>query len=432
MIDLVKLQVIAAAGGHGRVSFRREKYIPKGGPDGGTGGDGGSVRIRANSHLSTLHHLAGVPEILATKGEPGGSRLKTGSKGQDVTIEVPLGTVIWLLAENEISARRRKYVPINTPLNRGDIDFKKFYLEKEGQAITPEEPQAWLTPDPDQSLTVEELQAAHLPGHQNSRRAEDDESRALDLSKKDFKSWPKVELIQLLEDGQVVLIAQGGFAGRGNNTFKAADKTTPLEAEYGTQGERKLIVLELKLLADVGLVGFPNAGKSTLLSRVTKATPRIANYPFTTLEPHLGLLSLGSTGERREVVLADVPGLIEDAHQGKGLGYTFLRHLEHCKALLFILALDDSVAADPTIPTDEKAAQLWQQYGVLLKELAEYSDQFKTKKSLVSLNKIDLYSKDEITTIVQYFDDKKTTLHPFSNATSEGLLELQSHLAKSL
>ncbi|MBM3417781.1 MAG: GTPase ObgE, partial [Bacteroidetes bacterium] len=264
-VDYVKIHCTSGNGGGGSSHFRREKYIPKGGPDGGDGGRGGHVIIRGNKQLWTLLHLKFQKHIKAGHGAHGGGNLKTGSQGDDVFIEVPLGTL-----------------------------------------------------------------------------AKDSETGEI--------------LFEITEDGEEKIIQKGGRGGLGNNHFKSATNQTPRYAQPGEPGEESWKVLELKLLADVGLVGFPNAGKSTLLSVLSAAKPEIGDYPFTTLRPNLGMVSYR---DHRSFVMADIPGIIEGAHSGKGLGLRFLRHIERNSLLLFM------------IPAD--ANNISVEYKILLNELKLYN-----------------------------------------------------------
>ncbi|MFA5794792.1 MAG: GTPase ObgE [Candidatus Brocadiia bacterium] len=279
--DEVEIFVKAGDGGAGIVSFWREKYIPKGGPDGGNGGWGGDVIIRANPHMNTLYHLAHHERILAQAGQPGGSNNCIGKNGADRVVEVPLGTVVRDRANRNIL--------------------------------------------------------------------------------KDLKD-AKDEFI----------VVKGGRGGRGNKVFANAINQTPRNAETGAPGEERWLYLELKLIADVGLVGLPNAGKSTVLSRVSDARPKIADYPFTTLEPSLGVVAVT---EDRTFVVADLPGLIEGAHLGKGLGDKFLKHIERTRIVLHII--------DATTPLDAA-------YKTIREELKEYSPTLAKKPEILVLNKIDL------------------------------------------
>lgn len=387
MIDLVKIHFLAGDGGDGKVSFRREKYVPKGGPDGGDGGDGGDIIIRVRAGMTTLRDYAGVKKIQAGRGGNGGRRKRFGERGADQVVEVPVGTVLRLLAENEIANRRRQ----NTLLEGEALSGGKYYLEAENQGMPEREPD-------NQLMTVE----------------------------------PAEVLAVLDQPGQEFVLCRGGRGGRGSVHFKSSTKTTPLEAEYGGFGEQRLVEFELKLLADVGLVGLPNAGKSTLLSKVTRANPKIANYPFTTVEPNLGIMHLGAAqGGKEELVLADIPGLIEGASQGKGLGLDFLRHIENCRSLVFVLFLEEAVVFADGLSALAQAELLWQQYQQLQQELGSYSQDLLVKPSLVTLNKIDLYTNEQIDAFRSYFIDKDVNLIPFSTVTGVGLTELKQLLAKS-
>lgn len=399
MIDLIKLLVKAGDGGPGRVAFRREKYVPKGGPDGGMGGNGGSIVLRATKRLNTLQHLAGVTQIQAHQGAAGGKKNKTGASAPDTVIEVPFGTTVWLVAENEASRRRRKQYGLTWKVNRSDVRFQKYYLEKETDFI-PAFPEDTLPDDP--KITK------GLPKNIGS-----------------IEETGAEEVIELTPDQPEIILCQGGFGGRGNISFKSSSNTTPLEAEFGTPGEQKVVVLELRLLADVGLVGFPNAGKSTLLSHVTDARPKIANYPFTTLEPQLGVMTLGQGPDRRELVIADIPGLIEGAHEGKGLGFMFLRHLEHCRKLVYVVSLNDEVALDERLSIEEKAASIREQYQQLQSELAAYREHLANKESMIAINKIDIYTDDLLAAIEAEMKSISLPLVFISAVTGRGLDQLK-------
>lgn len=408
MTDLIILKLEAGDGGNGRVSFRREKYVAKGGPSGGQGGNGGDVIIRGTRNMATLKKYAGQIEYSAADGNPGGSKQMSGHKGDSIVLEVPVGTEIWAAAENELARKRRMILGINQLWKRNDIFPEKYYVEKEGQQppVRPEDP--WV------SALEGEIEAK-----------EDDE-----LIRQAYKNPQKVKLATITEHGQEVILCQGGFGGRGNESFKSSVNTTPLEAEYGTIGEKRLIVFELKLLADVGLVGFPNAGKSTLLSVLTKARPKIANYPFTTLEPHLGVMS--SEDGKKEVVIADIPGLIEGASEGKGLGLDFLRHVENCSFLLFVLSLDETVVFDESLTDEMRAQRFMEQFDSLSKELAQHGRDVSSKPFKIAVNKTDLYSEELIDTVRSLFAGKDMEVQFISAATGQNLDELSSAIFSSI
>lgn len=384
MIDLISLTILAGNGGNGKVSFHREKYVLKGGPDGGHGGDGGSVVLIGTRRFNTLKHYAGKKEIVAEPGVKGGRRKKSGAGGEDIVMEVPLGTVVWLEAENNSSASRREKYGIEHIFTRREARFETYSVQIE-------------TGNPNQ-------------------RPEDAPQPLLQRAK----------LITITKEGQRVILAQGGFGGRGNIAFKSSSNTTPLEAEYGTFGEQKRVTLELKLLADIGLVGYPNAGKSTLLSKLTRAHPKIANYPFTTLEPNLGVINF-PTGD---LVVADIPGLIEGASKGKGLGLDFLRHVENTRVLIFVLFLEESVVSDEGLTDQAKAEMVWEQYQHLQVELKEYQAEMLKKPSIISLNKTDIYAKELTEAIEKRFKKEQQTIHPFSGFTGTGLPELTEEISE--
>ncbi|GIK84512.1 MAG: hypothetical protein BroJett025_11340 [Patescibacteria group bacterium] len=409
MIDLVKLILVAGDGGRGRISFLRDKKTTKGGPNGGDGGNGGHVIIRGNRNLATLKHFAGKVLYEAQDGFPGEKQKKIGPKGESLVIEVPVGTSIGVVAENDIAKKRRNFVGIDTLLKREAVHPEKYYIEKEG------------APVPQQRYQYIQVVGTDIS-------VEPDVNEILTA----IKGVEPVIVAEITQDGQEVVICQGGFGGRGNDRFKSSVNQVPLEAEYGSEGEKRAIILELKLLADVGLVGFPNAGKSTFLSVVTKARPKIANYPFTTLEPNLGVIYYDDAGTDgvRELVVADIPGLIEGASEGKGLGHDFLRHIENCSVLMFVLALEENQVFDATLSDKEKAELLFDQFTKLKTELTVYGTQLQDKKYIVTVNKSDLYSKELMQTIAQKFSKEDITIHFFSGATQIGLPEIKKELRK--
>lgn len=321
-IDYVKICGRSGAGGAGSVHFRREKFVPKGGPDGGDGGRGGHIILRGNKQLWTLIHLKYRKHVIAKAGVAGAGANKTGANGEDIILEVPLGTV-----------------------------------------------------------------------------AKDAETEEVE--------------IEITEDGQEHILVPGGRGGLGNTTYKSSTNQAPRYAQPGEPGREEWKVLELKVLADVGLVGFPNAGKSTLLSAVTAAKPKIADYPFTTLTPNLGIVSYR---DHLSFVMADIPGIIEGAHEGKGLGHRFLRHIERNAVLLYM------------VPAD--AHNIRKEYDILKTELKSYNKELLIKESLLVITKSDLLD-EELTTLVK---DELKDLEPMfiSSVTQSGLTELKDRIWQML
>lgn len=419
MIDLVRLQLQAGNGGDGRVSFHREKFITKGGPDGGDGGNGGGIILVGKPGLTTLRALAGVKKIEAKSGAIGGRRKMYGVKGDDVEVEVPIGTEVWLIAENPVSRTRTIRYGLDQLLAKSEVPAGTYTVEREGRPVPSREGNDPIPVDPafyQEQFALRQgsdFDAAHFSKEIRGERA--------------------VKVVTITEPGQQVKVCQGGAGGRGNFLFRSSTNTTPLEAEYGGFGEYKEVYLELKLLADVGLVGYPNAGKSTLLAKVTRANPKIGDYPFTTIEPNLGVLSVSQWSpefattrnkSRKDLVIADIPGLIEGASEGKGLGHEFLRHVENCQKLVFVLAIDEAIVFDETITTEQKAQTVWEQFELLRKELRQYSPDMIHKPYIVSLNKIDIYNKELLDAVINLFKQKDIVILPFSGVTGVGLKEL--------
>jgi len=324
-VDYVKMHVSSGKGGQGSTHLHREKYLAKGGPDGGDGGRGGHVILRGNSNLWTLIHLKYKRHIRAGHGGSGSSGRSTGADGEDMYVEVPLGTVV--------------------------------------------------------------------------KDTETDET-----------------LFEITEEGEERIVAQGGKGGRGNWHFKSSTNQTPRYAQPGIPMEEKDITLELKLLADVGLVGFPNAGKSTLLSVVTSAKPKIADYEFTTLKPNLGIVK---HREFQSFVMADIPGIIEGAAEGKGLGYYFLRHIERNSILLFL------------IPAD--APDIKKQYDILLDELRRYNPEMLDKDRFVAISKCDMLDDELQAELKLELDNELPIPYLFiSSVAQQGLVELKDLLWEAL
>jgi len=341
-VDSVDIQVEAGSGGNGCVSFRREKFVPLGGPDGGDGGRGGSVFLRASNDLNTLVNFKYRPIHRAQRGSHGEGSNRTGKSGKDLYLDVPTGTIVFSKHESE------------------------------------------------------------LPGGENTL----------------------LQLVDLSETGQVWQAAAGGLGGRGNQRFSSATNRAPRRFEKGHFGEIFALRLQLKLLADVGLVGYPNVGKSTLTSRLSAARPKIADYPFTTLTPHLGVVRID---DERDFVIADVPGLIEGAHEGQGLGHQFLSHLERTKVLVHMIDVTSATGREPT--------EDFQMIQVELKEFASKNSSLKPldgdssplmeKRQLVVATKID--ALDEPRRLEQLRDALKITglpLYEISAVTGEGLSQL--------
>lgn len=316
-IDYAEISIISGKGGDGAVTFRREKYVPKGGPSGGNGGNGGCIILEAHHNLSTLLDFRYRKNYKAGDGEPGGSSRKDGKNGEDIVIKVPVGTIV-----------------------------------------------------------------------------------------KDAESG-KI-LFDLDENGKRIIAAEGGKGGKGNSNFATPTNQTPRYAEPGRPGAEKKITLELKLIADVGLVGYPNAGKSTLISKISAARPKIADYPFTTIEPNLGIVKYK---DYKSFTVADIPGIIEGAHLGKGLGLKFLRHIERTKVLVYLIDI-----------TSENYVK---EYNVLLNELKSYSKKLAEKPKLLVLSKADLVDKAEIKKLSgRKIKDIKGKVHVISSVTGLGIEDL--------
>ena len=324
-VDYVKLHVSSGKGGKGSMHLHREKFIEKGGPDGGDGGRGGHVIMRGNSNLWTLYNYKFKRHFRAEHGEHGSKSRSTGADGADVYMDVPLGTIVRDRETNEV-------------------------------------------------------------------------------------------IFEITEDGEERIIAKGGMGGRGNWHFKTPTNQTPRYAQPGTPGEEIDIILELKVLADVGLVGFPNAGKSTLLSVVSSAKPKIADYEFTTLKPNLGIVEYR---DFKSFVMADIPGIIEGAAEGKGLGHYFLRHIERNSVLLFL------------IPAD--ANDIRKQYDILLDELKRYNPEILDKERLIAISKSDMLDEELKAELKAELDVTLPVDFMFiSSVAQQGITELKDKLWKML
>ncbi len=325
-MDTARIQVKAGNGGNGCISFRREKYVPRGGPDGGDGGNGGNIILVATLGMSTLIDLRHNPRQVAENGGHGSGKQRDGADGNHRIIKVPVGTIV------------RDY-------------------------------------DADDTLA------------------------------------------DLTEPDQKVVVARGGIGGKGNSRFKSSTFQAPRVAEKGEPGEEREISLEVKLIADIGLVGYPNAGKSTLLARTSAATPKIASYPFTTLIPNLGVVRID---QEQNFVLADIPGLIEGAHKGAGLGHQFLRHIERTKMLIHVIDLSATDGRDPV-----------KDYEQLNLELGHYNSLLTDLPQIIALNKIDMpEAETNLTRVQEYFGKRK--VFPISAITGEGVNALMHQAYRSL
>ena len=314
-IDRAIIEVRSGKGGDGMIAFRREKYVAKGGPAGGNGGRGGSVILRANSRINTLFNFRHSKAFIADEGEKGGIKNQFGKYAEDMIVDVPVGTVVYLEADKSFI---------------GDLN----------------------------------------------------------------------------EDGKTLLVAKGGRGGRGNTAFKSSTNRCPRIAENGEPGESKRLILELKLLADVGLLGLPSVGKSSFLSVVSSARPEIADYPFTTIVPNLGVVSIGGSS----FVMADLPGLIEGAHQGKGLGLQFLRHIERCRVLVHLIDMSDN------------GRDAYTDYVTVNNELAQYGFGLQKRPVILVASKMD---EEGAEAKLKAFKKKvKEKVYPLSNISEEGVNDI--------
>ncbi|MCY4644198.1 MAG: GTPase ObgE [Bacteriovoracales bacterium] len=327
-IDEVDIQVRSGKGGDGCVSFRREKFIPKGGPDGGHGGQGGHVLIRSDGGINTLAHYRGAKHFKAQDGDSGSGREKNGRAGRDMVLKVPVGTLIRTLEGRQIIA-------------------------------------------------------------------------------------------DLREEEQEVLIVRGGRGGLGNSHFKTSTNRSPRYAQKGGEGVELNLRMELKLLADLALVGMPNAGKSTLISTVSGARPKVADYPFTTLAPQLGVVEIGE----KSLVLADIPGLVERAHRGKGLGIHFLKHIERAKALVHLVDLSQCL----------EEYEAFERYVTVRRELSCYSSSLEEKRELICLTKVDAVSEETVEKYRCFFTRQlKKNVLPISAVSGTNIRRLKNLMLQML
>jgi len=330
-IDEAKIRVKAGDGGNGCLAFRREKFVPRGGPSGGDGGKGGDIIMESTERHNTLVHFRFNPEYKAQRGRHGEGSHRTGREGVEITLKVPVGTILY------------------------DAD------------------------------TGEKVH---------------------DFSRPDER----------------IVVAQGGRGGRGNARFATSTHQAPREHEEGRPGEDRVFRLELKLLADVGLVGYPNVGKSTLISRISAARPKIADYPFTTLQPNLGVVAVGQPPEERSFVVADIPGLIEGAHSGAGLGTQFLRHIERTRLLVHLVDVSDASGRPDPVKDVE----------VIRGELESFGAGLENKPIIMAASKIDVANKEKLAKLKRYCKKNGLELFPISAVTGKGIDELKYAIAEKL
>src|ERR1700741_5215342 len=330
-IDEARIRVKAGDGGNGCMAFRREKFVPRGGPSGGDGGKGGDVVMESSERHNTLVHFRFNPEYKAERGRHGEGSKRTGREGESIVLKVPVGTIV--------------------------------YDEETGEKV-------W------------------------------------DFSHADER----------------IIIAHGGRGGRGNARFATSTHQAPREHEDGRPGEERKFRLELKLLADVGLVGYPNVGKSTLISRISAARPKIADYSFTTLEPNLGVVAVGDARNEISFVVADIPGLIEGAHTGAGLGTQFLRHIERTRLLVHLVDVSDSTGRDEVTKDVE----------VILGELGSFGAHLEEKPMIMVASKIDVVNKDKLAALKRYCKKQELKLYEISAVTGQGIEELKYAMAEEV
>jgi GTP-binding protein len=347
-IDEIKVYARAGHGGKGSVAFHREAYIPKGGPSGGNGGRGGSVILQADHDLNNLIAQYYVPRLIAQDGEGGMGKGMDGHAGKDLIIKVPCGTLVWQISDTTPAVSKNK---------------------------TQDEDE-----DDDEQQDSKPMFSSSTSKRPIIRSASGVVAQEIDLSKEDeggdAHEESKGELVaDLTTHGQQFVLCKGGRGGLGNRNFATAARQTPRFAQPGEPGREGEYLLELRIMAEVGLVGYPNAGKSTLLTAISKARPKIAPYPFTTLHPQIGIVEYP---DWHRLTVCDVPGLIEGAHQNVGLGHSFLRHIERCKILVILL---DMAGTDGRTP--------WDDYKSLLNELELYDPGLLERPRLVVANKMD-------------------------------------------
>jgi len=375
-IDEIKIYARAGHGGKGCVAFTREKYVPKGGPSGGNGGRGGDVILEADHDLNNLIGQYYQPKLIAQDGKMGLGKGMDGHAGKDLIIKVPCGTLVWRL-------------PSPAPAPGEDVEDSEDSEEEEAPKF--------------QTSTRKRPLIRHSSG---GAAMEIDLSKE-ELDESDSEGNPKGELVaDLTENGQQFILCKGGRGGLGNRNFATSTRQAPRFAQPGEVGGEGEYLFELRIMAEVGLVGYPNAGKSTLLTAISKARPKVAPYPFTTLHPQIGIVEYP---DWHRLTVCDVPGLIEGAHKNVGLGHSFLRHIQRCKIIVVLLDMAGTDGREP-----------WDDYNNLLKELELYDPAMLDKPRLVVANKIDEAVAEEN---LKKFKRKvrKTPVLPISAAFDEGV-----------
>jgi len=389
-IDEIKIYAKAGHGGQGSVAFHREAFVPKGGPSGGNGGRGGSVILQADHDLNNLLAQYYQPSLIAKDGEHGMGKGMDGHAGKDIIIKVPCGTLVWRLKDTTPTIESKK---------TGDDDDENDENEK---------------PDFKTSAGKRPL----------IRTASGIQAQEFDLSKEDAgkttaANFQKGEIVaDLTTHGQQFVLCKGGRGGLGNRNFATPRRQTPRFAQPGEPGIEGEYLFELRIMAEVGLVGYPNAGKSTLLTAISKARPKVAAYPFTTLHPQIGIVEYASDFKR--LTVCDVPGLIEGAHQNVGLGHEFLRHIKRCKVLVLLL---DMAGTDGRAP--------WDDYKQLLKELELYDPALLEKERLVVANKMDEAVAEK--NLKQFKKKiKRVSLLPISAAFDQGVEKFKDTIREAV
>jgi GTP-binding protein len=398
-VDEIKISARAGHGGRGCVAFHREAFVPKGGPSGGNGGRGGSVILQADHDLNNLIAQYYQSRLLAPDGEHGLGKGMDGHAGKDLVVKVPCGTLVWRIAGG------------GRPVETEDSEDEPSSLHSAAPG------------DEDDSGKDKPMFPTSTGKRPLFRHAGSNAAVEIDLSKEGAGenpagSSPPGELIaDLTEHGQQFVLCKGGRGGLGNRNFATAARQTPRFAQPGEPGEEGVFLFELRIMAEVGLVGYPNAGKSTLLTAISKARPKVAPYPFTTLHPQIGIVEYA---DWHRLTVCDVPGLIEGAHQNVGLGHEFLRHIERCKVLVLLL---DMAGTDNRAP--------WDDYKQLLSELKLYDPALLEKPRLVVANKMDEAAAEK--NLKQFKKKiKKVSLLPISAAFDQGIEKFKQTIREAV